>query len=300
MHATPAWPPRDSICLDCRTALPAGTPCPAGHSRIRSLRDRPGREALLTEVWGPKSVRQQALDAARAGAASGGGGCILDGCSGCDLIGGDLGEVLIVIAVFIAAGLLIWAIGSGIAALARRRRARLDPAGAVDSGAAVGHATGRTGTVVARAALRPDPLSFTPCVGFAAALEHRSRWWRAPSTMLRDGATLGFEVALDTGERVRVPPGPLVLDLTAARPARLERLSLALYLGGIDPARDRVDDFDPFPCHRMRAVQLEPGDRVELLDVLEARPASGPATGSYREPPATFLTPSGVPRLRKL
>ena len=297
------WPPRPAICLDCRTALPAGAPCPAGHSRIATFAGGgPGREELLTEVWGPASIRQQLRDAARAGVTSGGCGALFDGCGGCDLVGLDIGETLIVIVVLFALGALVWLLACGIGALFRWWRSRSEPNGATRRGAGPEYPTGRTGTVVAHAGLAPDPITGTPCVGFAALLEHRSRWWRRPATMLRDGATVGFDVVLDDGERVHIPPGALLVDLAAARAVRVDRLQLALYLGELDPARDREDELDPFPCHRTRAVQIRPGDRVEVLAAVEARPAGGAAAGrgGYRDQASAVLVPAGVPRLRPM
>ncbi len=296
------WPPRTAICVACRTALPPGVPCPAGHGRPVSLDDGGrGREALLTAVWGPPTVRQKLRAMARAGATSSGIGCLFDGCSGCDLIGGDLGELLVAIVVLFVLGCLVWGIAVGIAALIRRWRARPRPNGAgARPGAASEGVAGRAGTVMARSDLARDPLTGSACVGFGGALEHRSGWWRRPATMLRDGATIGFDILLDSGERVRVPPGPLIVELGSARPARVDRMLLALYLGEIDPQRDRVDDLDPFLCNRMRAAQIVPGDRVELLGAVELRPLAGAAPAGYREPAPSYLAPVGVAELRCL
>jgi hypothetical protein len=294
----PDWPRRTAICLDCRTALPAGLPCPAGHARTTSLVDRAGRERLMTEVWGPRDVRKQVRQAARAGATSSATGSLFD-CGGCDFIGGDLGEVLIALVVLFAAGVLLWAIAKGIAALIRWWRARPRPNGAARPGAEPGYSTHRPGTVVPRAGLAADPVTGSPCVGFAAALEHRASLWRRPVTMLRDGASLGFDVVLDSGERVRIPPGPLIVDLRATRAARVERLRLALYLGGLDAVRPPADDdLGPFHSNLVRAVQIRPGDRVEVLGAFEPRPAADCETG-YREA-ACVLVPAHVPRLRLL
>lgn len=293
----PSWPPRTAICLDCRSALPAGAPCPAGHGRIARLDSDGGREELLTEVWGPRPVRERLRSMARAGAASGGCGGVLDGCGGCDLVGGDVGEVLIAVAVLFALGAVLWCLVAGVGALVRWWRARPRPAGALLPAAAE-PATGRTGVVLAQAGLAADPLTGSPCVGFAASLEHRSGWLRRPAVMLRDGATLGFDVLLDSGERVRVPAGALRIDRAGARATRVDRMRLALYLGELDPARDRSDDLDPFLSNLMRAVQLRPGDRVELLGALRAQPLAGAAAGGYRDPAAGVLTPVGLPHLR--
>src|SRR5512143_1391716 len=91
-----SWPERTTICLDCRTALPAATPCPGGaNHRVTSLRDREGREQLLHEVWGPKSLRRRIREAGRAGIAGSAGGSFLNACSSCDIgMGDDLAILL--------------------------------------------------------------------------------------------------------------------------------------------------------------------------------------------------------------
>ncbi|HEU5059599.1 MAG TPA: hypothetical protein VFU21_23870 [Kofleriaceae bacterium] len=295
------WPSRTAICLDCRTALPDGAPCPAGHGRVAPI-GGDGRERLLTEVWGPPPVRQRLRGMARAGAASGGFGTALDGCGACDLVGVDLGEMLVVLVFFVAAGAILWCIGAAIAALIRWWRGRLPPPrGAALPGAASGPPTGRTGVVLATRGLASDPLGGSSCVGFAAALEHRSSWRRRPATLLRDGATIGFDVLLDTGERVAVPPGPLLIDLARAPARRIDPGRLALYLGEIDPARESADDLDPFLCNLSRGAQLRPGDRVEVLGGLRAALSvtNAAGAGSYRDPAPTVLVPTGVPLLRR-
>jgi len=295
------WPPRTAICVACRTALPPGVPCPAGHGRPASLADDGrDREALLTAVWGPAPLRQRLREMARAGAVSGGCGGLFDGCSGCDVVGSEL-EILAVIVVLFAVGVLVWCAVMGIAALVRWLRARPRPSGAAFPGAASGYATGRVGTVVlSTGSLARDPLTSEACVGFAGALEHRAHWWNRPVTMLRDGATIGFDVVLDSGERVRIPPGPLIADLAAIPATRVDRMLLALYLGELDPARDTADDLDPFLCTRMRAAPIRPGDRIELLGPVAARPLAGAPAGGYRDPAPTVLVPTGVPAIRRL
>lgn len=294
------WPRRADICLDCRSALPAGLPCPAGHPRTVSLASATGRARLLHEVWGPPEVRDRLRAMSRAGTTTSGGGLLFDGCAGLDWIGGDLGSVLIAVVLLFALGCLLWAAATGGAALVRWWRSRPAPAGALFPPADPGPPTGRSGTVVLCGSLAPDPLTWTRAVGFAAALEHRARFWRRPVTTLRDGASLGFDVVLDSGQRVRIRPGSLVVDLAGTRAIRPDRLLLAHYLAGLDPARDPDRDLDPFPATRVRALAIRPGDRVEVLGALEPRVnASAPPAG-YREPAPTLLVPVGVARLRCL
>jgi hypothetical protein len=269
------WPARNAICLDCRTALPDGHAC----HRVRSLADPAGREALLSEVWGSKSVRE----AARAGAYGGSGASLLDGCSSCDV--GDVFDpraLLVLVVVFVAIFVLrlAWRL---IAELLRRRRQRLRARGASCGNVRFGRASA-CGTIRAGAS-EPDPITGEPCVAFAAELHYRDR------VMLRDGATVGFEVELDTGERVAIAPGLCRLDTDAAvRAAPCEH-----YVKTLDPQRQPGDDFDPLPGDELRVAHLRVGDRVELHGPLILEPS---AETGYRD--AHLLVTDGVPCLRAL
>jgi hypothetical protein len=298
MDAT--WPPRPVVCLDCRSALPGGVPCPAGHPRAVELASVSGRERLLCEVWGSPFRRQRLRAMCRTGAGTSGGGMLFDGCSGLDWIDGDLGSILMAIVLLFALGCLLWAAATGIAALVRWWRSRLEPTGALWPPAGAGPPTGRTGTVVAHGALAPAPLTWTRSVGFGALLEHRSRLWRQPVTTLCDGASLGFDVLLDDGGRVRIPPGALLVDVTNARRVRPDRLLLAHYLAELDPQRDAASDLDPFPANRARTVAIQPGDRVEVLGPLEPRADPTAPSAGYREPASSTLIATGLPRLRRI
>jgi hypothetical protein len=111
--------------------------------------------------------------------------------------------------------------------------------------------------------------------------------------MLRDAVTLGFEVELDSGDRVRVPPGACVIEMPDryVSTAGLDRYRLEL-----DPQRVRVDDLEPFPCDRVAHVTLEAGQRVEVVCELD-RVAPGDG-GMYRRAPRSVLAPRGIVRLR--
>ena len=116
--------------------------------------------------------------------------------------------------------------------------------------------------------------------------------------MLRDGATIGFELVLDGGQRVRVPAGPCLVDLSRAPGADREWASA--HLARLDPAGVAADDLDPFLFHEARHLALRPGDRVEirnrLIPTIDPR---APADG-YRAAAATVLVPDGVPRLARV
>jgi len=280
------WPVRDTICIECRTALPAGVPCPAGPHRVEKLRDAGGREALLTEVWGPKSMRLRLREAMKVGAAGGTGVSVLDGCSGCDLLDLGSGEFWAVLAVAVVVIAVLWFALKLVRDLILRRRHRLHANGARRKGPQLGPATGRVGTIISRDVARA-PIGDRSCVAYALVVQERS------TVMLRDAGSVGFEILLDTGEHVRVPAGTCVIDMTGATRAT----DLEAYLAELDPLRGSSDDLEPFPHDRAFARMLVPGDRVEVLGRLVPI-ADGTAGGGYREAAHTVLVPDTIPRLR--
>lgn len=127
--------------------------------------------------------------------------------------------------VVVVTTLVFWLAWCLIAELLRRRRLRLSARGASCGNVRFGRATA-CGTIRASAG-EPDPLTGAPCVAFGAELHYRGR------VMLRDGATVGFDVELDTGERVVIAPGLCTLDTSAGvRASPSEH-----YLKGLDPQR---------------------------------------------------------------
>jgi hypothetical protein len=193
--------------------------------------------------------------------------------------------MLLAILVFAVVVGVIWLLARVAIDLVRRWRQRRGARGArriIELGAP----TGQIGTIAA-GRQAPDPVGGVWCAAFGIELATGSR------TMLRDATTLGFDVALDSGQRVRVPPGPCVLDMAGA--AVVRDVALEPYLASIDPQRG--SDPDPFPCDRARVLALRAGDRVELLCRL-VWVADAAARASYREP-AAILVPEGVVQLRK-
>jgi hypothetical protein len=253
-----AWPARTRICLECRTLCT--TTCPVGHKRVVDLRT--AREQLVDAVWGPKAHRPALLAAAPAVKSN-------SSWSGWDIFGifelDWFGLVVIV-------GALLWFVGASVVKLFRRRAALATAQGAIRRGPALLR-TGQTGYV----------MGAGDTVAFGCELRH------ADTVMLRDGATTGFDVRLDSGELVRVPAGLCVFDMSAAPPMR----DVESYLASIDPWRR---DPDPFHHDDARRVTLEPGDRVELLCELD--PCAGGSAG-YRETATASFVPRGFVRLRR-
>lgn len=253
-----SWPARTHICLECRT-LCVKT-CPAGHARVVDLRS--GRETLVDAVWGPKAQRPEVLAAVPAAKSD-------STWSGWDIFG-----VLELdwFGLFVIAGALFWFLGSRIVRLFRKRAALATARGAIRRGPRLLR-TGQTGYV----------LAADDAVAFGCELR------KDGMVMLRDGATTGFKVQLDSGEHVDIPAGLCAFDLSEAPPMR----DVDSYLAGIDRWRSQPD---PFHHDDARAVTLEPGDRVELLCELEPR-AGGDA--GYREAATSSFVPRGFVRLRR-
>jgi hypothetical protein len=299
------WPARTAICIDCRTALPANTACPGGHQhRVTRLDTEDGREQLLVAAWGPRPLRQRLLAASKAGAAGASGGTFAQACSGCDLIGEDIRVVLVFLVLFaVIAG--VWFLAGYIRDRMHLRRLGRLARGATLPAASCGAPTEQVGVIVSAAAA-DDPISRTRCVAFSTVLD------RYGKVMLRDATTIGFDVELTTGETVRIPPGPCVIEVPAdatARPQDLDGYRRALdplrdgreivpgpQLSSVRKARRLVNaDLEPFPADRVGLVTLAAGQRVEIASELEPMAATG-ETG-YREA-HHVLVPRGVVRLR--
>jgi hypothetical protein len=300
MLPSPPWPARSAICLDCRTVLPSGTACPHGKHRTASLRDPDGREALLCQVWGPRSLRARVREASRVGGIGGGGASLLNGCPGCDVLDAADCHVLLVLVLAFFAIFALWLAGRWIFDAVRRWRfQRALHARGAQRDLPAAPPTGCIGTVLGRGPLLAAPIDERLCVAFGLAITHHDgSLRRGPQTMLRDGATLGFEIELDSGACARIPAGPCTLDLTAARPARPSP-RLDRYLRTIDPQHGQVDDLEPFPCDHVDVTTLAPGDRVELLSPIASIADSSLAPVTYREA-ATIVVPVGPVRLRPL
>lgn len=293
------WPARTAVCLDCRTALPAGYGCLHGKHRITSLTDPAGREVLLHRVWGSASIRKRLRDATRAGSV-GGGVSLLDACRGGEFRLSHAGIVIVIVLIVVAISTL-WLLCRWIFDVVGRWRLRrhIVPRGAERDPAAA-RPTGYVGTIAASGPVLEAPIDGRPCIAFGLRLlrDRTGLWRRRPLTMLRDGAGAGFEVVLDSGERARIPAGACALDLTTAG-ASIPSPALDRYLETIDPQHGKVDDLSPFPCDRIELVTLAPGDRVEILSPVTVTADIAAPPGGYREA-ATILVPVGPVRLRRL
>jgi hypothetical protein len=126
----------------------------------------------------------------------------------------------------------------------------------------------------------------------AYALELHTKSAFGGGALLRDAVTAGFDLMLDDGRAVRVPPGRVTV-VGKLESERVERDRMDRFLGDIDP---KHVERTLFPYDYARAVAIEPGDRVEVLGELE-RTADATQGHGYRAS-AGLLTPVGVPVLR--
>lgn len=298
---------RHRVCLGCRTLLGKGETCGGrkGHA-IAALDVAADRARLDDEVWGPDSRARKLRQAAKVGAGGGAFGGFLQGCNACDALQGlegcgnlaDAGEGIVAVLVFmlaaaafaIVAALLGWL----VMALVRWIRARMDtpkPHGALRKPPKASGRTNGTGVVSGESRVA---LPWTSGEALAYAFELHTKTAFGGGALLRDAVTAGFDVTLDDGNVVRVPPGRVTV-VGKLPPADIERRQLARFVDDID-ARHEVEERPLFPYDFARAVAIGPGDRVEVLGELE-RTADGAQGHGYRAS-AGLLTPIGVPVLR--
>jgi hypothetical protein len=104
--------------------------------------------------------------------------------------------------------------------------------------------------------------------------------------------TAGFDVTLDDGRRVRVPPGRVTV-VGKLPAADIDRARVDAFLGDVDAGGAALP---LFPYDHARALALNEGDRVDVLGDLETS-ADGSQGHGYRAS-AGLLVPVGVPVLR--
>lgn len=300
---TKARAPR-AVCVDCRSVKSEREPCARGH-HVAMIQTAIGRERLLSEVWGPPSVRRRARQAVVAGTGGAATGAALEGacdlgCGALDCASGlaDL-PVLAVIAACAAIGVIGYLVVSKIVEVVRRRRNAPRPAGALRQ-PPIPHGNRRVGTALRGAEAGSSP-SGRSALAWGLVLECRRRFLRS-ARMLSAGESAGFAIQLDDGTRVRVPPGPVRLEGPAASTTSVTPERVASFLAALDPLRLQVkDELDPFPFDRAVEHVLGPDDRVELVAELEARVDNADAAAAgYREGAATVLVPKGPVLLRVL
>ena len=300
------------MCRECRTAYGAGEACDAGDKhRVVSMSHALDREVLITEVWGAPSSRRRVREMAKAGGSGAGIGGALEGCNACACEGADLsgcgeaagggGEIMAVIAVIVVAAIAFIAIyyaTKWIVGYIRKRRNRPKPKGALTRPAKAGQRTGYVGRVVADTTL-VDPITGRPCVAYGIKL--RSNRFLSGDITLRDAATIGFDVQLDSGDIVRIPAGRIALNMHGAGKLSDDetiKSSINAHIELIDPHHSK-SSVRAVPWDRAHLRLIELGARVELRGDIARAPDPDAAKGpsGYREAAASILVPSGVPQL---
>lgn len=292
--------PRVRVCVDCRTLLGPQEACDAGPKhRVVSLDTKKGRATLLTEVWGPPSLRRRAKQLAKAGGSGIGTGSLLEGCGACD--GCGLGEsaghflavVAVVLAVAVAAVAVVWIVAKTIEWV-RAYLNRPKPNGGIVPPPALGRKAGPSGVVIGAAGMLA-PATGTSCVAWALYL--KSTRFLGTDLMLHDAETSGFQVKLDDGTTARIPMGRVRLEGRAERRNRSDAENVDAFVKTLAPNDDPKDEgLDPFPFDAVDEIVVRPGDRVQLIGKLE-READPDSPGGYREA-NVVVVPAGVPALR--
>ncbi|MGZ5966031.1 MAG: hypothetical protein ACXWP4_00090 [Polyangiales bacterium] len=291
---------KQPFCMDCRTVLRGVEECPGGERhRVLDLARKEDLERLREEVWGPADWRRQKRALARAGgggAALGGLGDVANGCTACDAadVGGGLGEILgailVIIAVALIAVVIVWAIGKLIGWL-RARANRPKPHGALLPPSRLLSRRRLVGTVVGPAN-GSAPFALEACAGWA--LELTCKRFVGNAVMMRDGESFGFEVRTDRGQVIRIAPGMLRL-VRGGETDEPNETMLREHVASIDGGAGRSEeDLAPIPFERAQAIEVRPGDRIEVIATMDA------ADSGYRHADGSLLVVRGVPSVRKI
>jgi hypothetical protein len=286
--------PPTAICLACRTAVAAGARCDGGpRHRVVDLTGPPGREALLTAMWGPRSRREQLHAIARAGVAGSGFGAALEA-AGC--LAEGLDSVVLSLAVLVVCGGLFVAVQcvATLIANALRRRRLLRPRGASRLPKLVAGRETRYGIVEGEPL--PSPLRDQGCVAYGISLRTARAAAGAGDVVWREAASFGFTLRLDDGSAVFVPPGRIHFDVDPKRAARATRERAAARLPA-DLGVEVGGELASLPFDQAFEEVLRPGDRVAVVGTVELREAPGAERPSLREAIPAVLVPTGTPVL---
>jgi hypothetical protein len=298
-------PARHRLCLGCRTLLAAGETCGGLRGHVAAALDKPADRARLDdEVWGPDSRARKLRQAAKVGAGGGAFGGALQGCNACDALQGlegcgnlaDAGEGIVAVLVFIVAAaafaIVAALVGWLVMALVRYIRGRMDkpkPHGALRKPPRASGRSNGAGVVSGNARVE---LPWKDGEAVAYALELHTKAAFGGGALLRDAMTVGFDVTLDDGRIVRVPPGRVTM-VGKLENASVDRERVDRFLDDID---EKHAERTLFPYDYAKVVAIAPGDRVEILGELETT-ADGAQGHGYRAS-AGLLAPVGVPVLR--
>lgn len=271
-----------AVCPRCRRLTGRGT-CDADGSEALELADPAQRERMVELIWGNAAQRDALLLARdrkimpRRGASAFAGAIA----TGAAYLG--TGDMMV--------SVLVGTVSAVFGAVAGSSRPTLlipSPALPMPAFARVG-----TGKITQCDELI-SPGSSAPCAGWAVELRYAGSW--GSRTTFRAGATLGMDIVMDGGDRVRIPAGPLWVDGPLAQ-LDGEDQAIDELLADLDPdGKDR--DWALFPFNIIMEQLVNQGDRVDVLGVVEPRPVAGDAR-LYRDTPEIELVHRGLPVLRR-
>ncbi len=288
---------RGAICLDCRTALAPGETCDRGaRHRVVNLRSGDGREALLSEVWGPPSVRRRIKQIAAAGGAGAAGGSMLGPAAeiGCEVMvmDGALGLIIMAVAAVI---MLFYAAITRVTHMVRMSGKHPRPNGArVQPRRLRGRHTGGRVAEVKGLVTAPSGQQVA-----AYGLRLMRKQSNLSALMLSDGHCAGFTVEAEDGTRILVPAGRVRLEGPDRLAQAVAEPRVASYLQQFDG--DYLADPEELamvPHDRAEEFTIKRGDGVEVLSRLQPMPDPRAAAGGYRDAAGTVQVAQGIPQLR--
>jgi hypothetical protein len=281
----PALESLRAVCPRCRRLVRPGT-CELDHNQALELSVTAERERMVELTWGMPEHRNALRKSAsqRLGARRVFTGAVtFASATGAIYIGTTDGLISLVSGAFM---------GLFGAAIATGRSQVVIPGPALDLPRWPHVGTGR----IVHGAKLVSPGSGTPCAAWAIELRYDGPW--GSRTVFRAAATLGVDIVLDSGGLVRIPGGALWL---AGKFIQLdgEETSVDELLREIDPDA-ASSDWELFPFNIISEQLLHEGDRVEVLGVVEPRPARSDDVPLYRDAPASELVHLGLPVLRRV
>ncbi len=278
-----------TVCLECRTAFLGGGRCDGrAHTTVNLASER---GALIEAVWGDfrhqiEAVRRVYVARARAFQSTAAG-------VGLGVVAGlVLGAGPIAVVAAMTGGAVMV---SALAGRTARRAPPVHPRGAAPLPPLTPFARGR----IRAAEGVTSPASGLECAAWALELRYDASF--GSRIMLRAGETGGMDIALDSGDRARIPAGSLRLVQTLPQLADHDVAELEDWLRSIDPARSIAGELCPaIPYNVIGEDALQVGDRVELYQAYEPQVLAGGSAALYRDAPATILMPRGIATLRRL
>jgi len=286
-----AWALLDDcgICPACRRVVRCDKPCDLDGSIVRPIASMEDKQALIDAVWGSPASRAELTHHRAARTATVGTRVVAALALGTVCV-----SVVSVIGMANGAATIVFGIlGAALGVSGKAPRRLLIPSGGAAIAAQPRFAAGQILPCEAVVA----PGGGVECAAWALELRYDGRW--GSRTTLRIGASAGFNVALDGGEHLRIPAGPLWIQDPLPQLAEIESPMLEELLRALDPTRS--GDTEPWPLFPFNVISeqtLQIGDRIEILGAMDRELVSGQEDAMYRDAPASMLVPRAAPALR--